>query len=278
MEMNKKNMNALTLEEEIAMLRKGACSEQVLSDDWYKAFEIYETGCRGTVFVMCALPNCALIPPIRLEKRKSTEDVRGAHANKRARLEQETALEEKDESVTFPESFEESGLQGETKDTSEAIETDGEPPWDPLDVVQRVLKDLDSASTTTPSSRFVTRMIPIQATCFVSLEEIGLTSKALIQKYLANTTPSSFAVAVKRRNCSTLSRDQVIDAVAKELVGTDDSSKWKVNLKSPHFTFYVEICKTLCGISIIENASAYRNFNLVEIREAGQALVAEDTC
>jgi tRNA(Ser,Leu) C12 N-acetylase TAN1 len=121
-------------------------------------------------------------------------------------------------------------------------------------------------------------MIPIQATCFVSLEEIGLTSKALIKKYLANKPPSTFAVAVKRRNCSTLSRDQVIDAVAKELVETDESSKWKVNLKSPDFTFHVEICKTLCGMSIIKNASTYRNFNLVEIREAGQASAAEGTC
>jgi tRNA acetyltransferase TAN1 len=111
-------------------------------------------------------------------------------------------------------------------------------------------------------------MIPIQATCFLSLEEIGLTLNALTKKEFANKPPSTFAVAVKRRNCLTLSRDQVIDAVANELVGTDDSSKWKVNLKLPDFTFNVEICKTLCGMSIIENASTYRNFNLVEILEA----------
>jgi tRNA acetyltransferase TAN1 len=265
-----------TLDEEIALLQKGASSEQVLTDERSEAFAVYETGCRGTVFVMCTLTNCDLIPCIRLEKRKATQEADGNDSSKRARLEQhEKALEKEEDSATKLESCESSELKGEIRDTSAAAEIDIEPPWDPLDTVQRVLKDLDSASTSAPSSRFVTRMVPIQATCFVSLEEIGLTAKALIQKYLADKNPSTFAVAVKKRNCATVTRDQVIDAVARELVGTDDSSKWKVNLKSPDFTFQVEICKTLCGMSIVENSTKYRNFNLVEIREASQAQAEE---
>jgi tRNA(Ser,Leu) C12 N-acetylase TAN1 len=56
---------------------------------------------------------------------------------------------------------------------------------------------------------------------------------------------------------------------------TDDSSKRKVNLTSPDSTFQVEICKTLCGMSIVKNATKYRKFNLVEIREASQAQTDE---
>jgi tRNA acetyltransferase TAN1 len=271
-ETNEKKKKPLTLEEEITLLQKGVSSEQVLTDESCKAFVVYETGCRGTVFAMCTLPSCDLIPCIRLEKRKVTQEADGNDSSKRARLEQdEMALGKADDSAAKSESCEASKLLGGAGDTSGAAEIDSEPPWDPLDTVHRILKDLDSSSTSAPSSRFVTRMVPIQATCFVSLEEIGMTSKALIQKYLADKTPSTFAVVVKKRNCATLTRDQVIDSVARELIGTDDSSKWKVNLTSPDFTFQVEICKTLCGMSIIENATKYRNFNLVEIREASQA-------
>jgi hypothetical protein len=54
---------------------------------------------------------------------------------------------------------------------------------------------------------------------------------------------------------------------------TDDFTKRKANITSHDSTFQVEISKTLCGMSVVENATKYRKFNLVEIREASQAQI-----
>lgn len=275
----------LTLEQEIAMLQKGATSDQVLDgkqqEELSNAFQVYETGCGGTVFVMCTLKGNMLIPPVRTEwkeandaKRKAPEDDEDG-AKKRARLEggiveaekQNRSTEEENEKKNYvkPESSDEKGTEAE----SEAA-----PPWDPVETVQRVLQDLDSASKTAPSSRFVTRMIPIQATCFPSIEEIGLTAKALVEKYLQSSPCSTFAVRVKRRNCSTATRDEIIEAVAGQVVGSNN--EWKVDLKSPEYTIVVEICKTLCGMAIVKDCASFRNFNLLEIRQAKENKDVDD--
>ena len=281
-----------TLEEEIALLQKGASTEQVLDSAGSKgktqAFGAYETGCGGTVLVMCTLPGSALIPPICTEwrkeasdsKRKTTEDANGNDAPKRARLEGNIAVEENQD-----ESAKEGGVDKhleskEASETSTEAETlsKGTPPWDPLDTVHRILNDLDSASKAAPSSRFVTRMIPIQATCFASIEEIGLTAKALVHKYLKDKKPSTFAVTFKRRNCSTVTRDEVINAIAGDVLDMEGAKDaWKVDLKSPKYAIMVEICKTVCGMTIVENCAAYRKFNLVEIREAQQSATTDKT-
>lgn len=280
----------LTLDEEIAMLQKGATSDQVLdgktesqqNERQSKAFTVYDTGCGGTVVVMCTLPGSALIPLIRTEwkeandaKRKAAEDgTEEPNAPKRARLEEDTVgTAEDDKEVGGTTEIQELG--DKTRETESNAAT---PPWDPVDTVDRVLHDLDSSCKTAPSSRFVTRMIPIQATCFPSVEEIRLTAKALIQKYLQNKPPSTFAVRVKRRNCCTATRDEIITAVAGQVIEMEGCAKneWKVNLKSPEYTILVEVCQTLCGITIVKECAAYRNFNLLEIREAQENTATDD--
>lgn len=251
----------LTLDEEIA-----------LGNEESNDFGIYDTGCGGNVLVMCTLPESTLIPPIQTEwseannsehsaKRKATEE----SSNNDVPISKRARIEEKED-----------GLEASKKDeidveSNQKPESKELPPWDPVETVQQVLHDLDSSSTSAPSSRFVTRMIPIQATCFASLEEIGLTAEALVQKYLKDVAPSTFAVNIKRRNCSTVTRDEIINAVAGAVLSMEGAkNEWKVNLKSPNYTIMVEICKTLCGMTIVKDYASYRNFNLLEIREAQQ--------
>ncbi len=263
----------LTLDEEIAMLQKQKGIDSAADAEETKDFEVYETGCGGNVLVLCMLPDSTLIPSIQTEwseakkgdnsaKRKSTDSNNGAV--KRAKIERQGEASERNEICSS------TGIVG-----SETSLSDESPPWDPVETVQQVLHDLHSSSTKAPSSRFVTRMIPIQATCFASFEEISLTAKALVQKYLKGSPPSTFAVNVKRRNCSTVTRDEIIDAVAGAVMDIESNkNEWKVNLKAPAYTIMVEICKTLCGMTIVRNAGAstkYRNFNLLEIRDAQEA-------
>jgi len=115
-------------------------------------------------------------------------------------------------------------------------------------------------------------MIPLQATCFVSKEEIQHVSRQLFAPYVAmeekekesaDDTVTSFAVSLKRRNCGHFKSQEVISMVAAEA-----PKVWKVDLGKPDYTVIVEICRTLCGISIVKNSpERFGNFNIMELRE-----------
>lgn len=265
----------LSLDEEIAMVRQ----ENKIGgkSNTPNPFQVYDTGVRGTVFVMCAIANCALIPPIKGpepttekedttlgDKRKGNNDEETS--NKKARVNDEI------DNAKNAEGDNAKNTDDNKIDSSSSLVGTTDPPWDPLITFEKVLKDRTDASSTAPSSRFVTRMIPIQATCFASVEEIKLTAKALIDKYIRTTKPSTFMVAVKRRNCSNVTRDEIIQNIAK--LFTDD---WKVQLKNPEYTLHVEVVKTLCGISVIRNCHAYGNFNLHELKESHQETITNSS-
>lgn len=124
-----------------------------------------------------------------------------------------------------------------------------------------------------------------------------------MKRYLPTVQSSSnvdkvitFKVDFKRRNCSHLSRDQVIDALmpivvgdvkvaegGKESAGCVDTNNGKVkkvseknnaicqfsvDLTDPDISIRVEVCKTLCGISILPRENWHKNFNLAELNQA----------
>jgi tRNA(Ser,Leu) C12 N-acetylase TAN1 len=261
-----------SLEEEIEALKKA--NKKPAADD---PFGIYETGCRGTVFVLCTLPGCPLIPPIQpmsidgtVHQKKSAENEAGDVPAKKQRLESG------------------SGSNAHKDDGSEQPPVNhasiANPVWDPLYAVRSIVQDLEqsvSAPSTAiqsgiPSSRFVTRMIPIQATCFASLDEIQQTVRALLDQAVEalpakspETPPPTFCVNVKRRNCGHLTREAIIDTVVEVVDQATKAEPWKVNLRQADYNIWIEICKTLTGVSIIPSSfqSMSRNFNLAEIRE-----------
>ena len=139
--------------------------------------------------------------------------------------------------------------------------------WDPVPIVRQIFQDIaiDSAKDA-PSSRFVTRMIPMQVTCYTSPEELTLASRLLLQHYLPKST-QTFGIALKRRLChEQLTKETIINLIAKEVVQVVPTCK--VQLEKPEITIVVEICKTLCGISIIPQChQTFGNFNLAVARE-----------
>mmetsp|Transcript_35832 Transcript_35832/g.75456 ORF Transcript_35832/g.75456 Transcript_35832/m.75456 type:complete len:116 (+) Transcript_35832:1006-1353(+) len=78
----------------------------------------------------------------------------------------------------------------------------------------------------------------------------------------------TFKLEIKRRLCSHLTQDQVIEAVAPMVLGGLEGMpgyKFSVNLSDPDFSIRIETCKSLCGISILPREKWYRNFNLAEL-------------
>ncbi|KAL3789153.1 hypothetical protein HJC23_012242, partial [Cyclotella cryptica] len=303
----------LSLEEELAMLRKGAAAEEVLSyernpkrprhetnhvlsktslSSMKSPFTVYDTGVKGVVCIVFTLPGGELVP---------YDDITSTLRTK--------AQDDDEPNVT------ENHVADGVKSENERITKDAtnDPPlWEPIETVRIIMSEVgcsnhdsrannanhaekeDSAktsiteekvlSTSPPGSRFILRMIPIETTCHASLNEIKVVTRALLERYLASINANSnevndkvktFKVDFKRRNCSHLSRDQILEAVVPLVTGenSEDSSercntpkqKYAVDLSDPDFSIRIEVCKTFCGLSILPRQKWYKNFNLAEL-------------
>jgi len=107
----------------------------------------------------------------------------------------------------------------------------------------------------------------------------------------------TFRIDFRRRNCSNVKRAEVIDMVAglvselteEALLGGEESGVdagvdagkdgslsssppqlFTVNLKDAEYTVLIEVCQTLCGMSVIPNVDAFHNFNLIVMREKAE--------
>ena len=300
-----------SLEEELAQLRRAPTQQGV-------PFSVYETKCRGIVVMLCkdqsrfltAVPSAA-----------ASED--GAGAAKRPCLPADDDDNDDDETTSArdeaqagngdnPSGMAVRGLTPIEADHPEAsaIPGTGSMPWDPLTTVRAIIRDLkderqrkgasglalsSSAGTGNcliPSSRFVTRMIPLQVTCYASLPDLKSTFSALLQWYLSSSTgdekstapavaatatdmPSAsttttsnaitYMVQSKRRHCDNLTSKDVIDGVAGLV-----PSHWKVDLRHPQLVVWVEICTNVAGMSIVPAAELREmfHFNLLQARTA----------
>jgi len=369
----------LSLEEEIAMLKRGASTDEVLGHlepggggmgvtgrkrGGRAPFDVYDTGCRGTVFLMCALPGCAIEVDRRGCDGGTEDDVigaeggavdsppsdvdNGADGSKKRKIDDGTTSAASDTGTTTTKK-QKTRTDADARTTTRtdakprAIESEPptSPPWDPVLTVRSILHDIqteDPHTTITPSSRFVTRMIPIHLTCYASMAEMEPAVRALLRsKFLpfgidhrtkreangivtdgeedVNLLPS-FKIDFRRRNCSNVERGDVIDMVAtlvKELtngaaedesVGADTAAAkessdvpdkiveaeeaakvaevvvadgdptpdtkqqlFRVDLKDPDYTILINICHTLCGMSVVPNPGDFHNFNLTALRE-----------
>lgn len=145
---------------------------------------------------------------------------------------------------------------------------------DPNEMAVKLMKDL--STTKKHKSRFILRMLPIQAVCRANLKDIidvvgGLSDRFFLKE------PKTYAIIFNRRLNNDLSRDDVIREVA-ELITTKNAGN-KANLKSPQLAVIVEVIKGLCCIGILPEYYQLRKYNLVELvaqQSPAAALVRED--
>lgn len=272
----------LSLEDELAELKKDAGEGNSKPKFDYGPFSEYETGCRGTIFLMCHLPDCSLVPIPKAKKEvidgegdaatSEEPDAKKVKTEEEPKGEDDKKEEEKETEETTPEN-----------DNHKTL-------WDPTLTVRRAMEDLQKESESgqrnfgVPGSRFVVRMIPMQATCFASIDEITVAFRALLDHWVLPRIPDksvqkSYAIKFKKRHCSGLERDQVIDAIVGQVdIVTKgfENKEWKVDLGNPDYRIQVEVCKTLCGISVLKASAedermVKHNYNIVDMRAAAMA-------
>mmetsp|Transcript_3355 Transcript_3355/g.9317 ORF Transcript_3355/g.9317 Transcript_3355/m.9317 type:complete len:380 (-) Transcript_3355:311-1450(-) len=260
----------LSLEEELSLLKskKGGSSES-------SAFGVYDTNCRGTIFVLCTLPKCNLIEAIQTEYMRSKQTNNNTAPSSKSKTsedgsktidpETKKSLSNNNVENPSPTKVDDDDNNNDNDDghkKSAPDLPDPPPPWDPISTVRAIMSDIDNdCNKEAPRSRFVTRMIPIQATCFASPEELRLTCDKVLRRFVEPKRTKTFAIVFKRRNCSSLDRGKVIEIVGDAMLELFPACK--VDLGAPDATIMVEICGTLCGMAVVENCKSYRKFNLM---------------
>ncbi|KAJ1606541.1 THUMP RNA binding domain-containing protein [Cryptosporidium canis] len=133
------------------------------------------------------------------------------------------------------------------------------------------------------TSRYVSRLIPLDIICHAKLDQIRKNMKALILSSFSNAFCSdsnlgdvkkvSWACFYNSRcNGSEIKRQDIYDLATELIWGSEDNPKYQeyknlypVNLDNPRKSILVEITRSFCGISIVENYYKYYKFNLNKI-------------
>lgn len=124
----------LSLDDEINQLKSKRGKKQI--------FSAYNTGVRGTITLLCTLPDCNIIPQFRTSDMKREHGAEAEDGNDDEPESKKLKTEEEKEEPTKPE---------ETVE-AKAASPQSPPSWDPIVTVKQVLKDLREGSATAPSS------------------------------------------------------------------------------------------------------------------------------
>ena len=130
---------------------------------------------------------------------------------------------------------------------------------EPISLVSRILKSIHTEKVV--RTRFTSRIVPISDTCFANESDITALCHKLVLPYFNSSElgPWKFAIIPKSRNNTVMSREKIIEIVAK-VMPTDKSHV--VDLKNPQLCIIVEVFKSICGISVVEDFYELKKFNV----------------
>lgn len=131
----------------------------------------------------------------------------------------------------------------------------------PSELVEYIMDK--AASTGKHMSRFILRVLPVELTCYASVEEITRAAKSLIEQHFPSGEehpPFKFAVLYEARANSGIDRIKIIDTVAKLV-----PQGHKVDLSNPDKTIVVQIVKTICMIGVVHKFKQLLKYNLRQL-------------
>lgn len=107
-------------------------------------------------------------------------------------------------------------------------------------------------------ARHMLRMIPVETTCYAGVDEIAEAAAPLIEKYFGDEKERTFAICFDRRANSSVRRNDVIEAIAKQV----KQPPAKVNLGNPDLTIMVEVIKGVACLSVLTDYESLCKYNV----------------
>ncbi|KAH8242075.1 hypothetical protein KR026_000486 [Drosophila bipectinata] len=131
---------------------------------------------------------------------------------------------------------------------------------DPVTLGKHIVQDI--AATGKSMSRFVLRLVPIEAVCRANMTDIIEAAGALFDKHFLKE-PTSYGIIFNHRYNQQIKRDQIITQLA-ELVNSKNVGN-KVDLQKAQKSIIVEVLRGWCLLSVIDNYLDCKKFNLAEL-------------
>jgi len=146
---------------------------------------------------------------------------------------------------------------------------------DPVKFSMNIMDDIKSSGE--QKTRFLMRLVPIEATCKAHEQNVTDNLQNLLKKHFTKENVKSFCVVFKARCNHDFKKEmayKIVGDIIKEL--SPDS---KVEYKCPDFVIMVEVMKSNCCLAVLPKYfDTYKKYNLIELAKVKkQDTVDEDT-
>ncbi|KAH8415548.1 hypothetical protein KR222_004183, partial [Zaprionus bogoriensis] len=131
---------------------------------------------------------------------------------------------------------------------------------DPLALGKHIVDDI--TATGKAMSRFVLRLVPIEAVCKANMPDIINAAGALFDKHFLREA-TTYGIIFNHRYNQQIKRDHIIKELA-ELVNSKNIGN-KVDLHRAKKSIIVEVLRGWCLLSVIENYLDCKKYNLAEL-------------
>ncbi|KAF8910554.1 hypothetical protein CPB84DRAFT_1763965 [Gymnopilus junonius] len=133
-------------------------------------------------------------------------------------------------------------------------------PVDPVELVVKYIKSVQETGVT--HTRYVHRLVPVSGTCIANLPEIQALCKKVLKDFFdkhSNVT-YKYKIELRVRNHTTIPRPTLIQNIAQCV-----PEGHTVDLENPQIFVLVEVFKSICGVSVVEDYYQLHKFNVAEI-------------
>ncbi|KAM8709656.1 hypothetical protein ACLKA7_016462 [Drosophila subpalustris] len=135
---------------------------------------------------------------------------------------------------------------------------------DPVGLGKHIVNDI--TVTGKAMSRFVLRLVPIEAVCRANMTDIINAAGTLFDKYFLKEA-TTYGIIFNHRYNQQIKRDHIIKELA-ELVNSKNLGN-KVDLQHAKKSIIVEVLRGWCLLSVIENYLDCKKYNLSELANPG---------
>ncbi|KAJ1563006.1 THUMP domain-containing protein 1 [Cladochytrium tenue] len=129
------------------------------------------------------------------------------------------------------------------------------PGIDPVELVMHIMRDLDESKK--KKTRQVTRLVPVQESTSAHTENVVAMARRVLPSQFSSNKPVKYAIVFNRRCNDQVDREVVISKLA-DCIGAPHT----VDLKAPDRVILVEVLKSICGISVVDDYHRYHKLNL----------------
>ncbi|TFK36638.1 hypothetical protein BDQ12DRAFT_653924 [Crucibulum laeve] len=136
----------------------------------------------------------------------------------------------------------------------------------PVDPVQLVIQHVQNVERTgVTRTRYTHRLVPVSASCVANLPEIQALCRTVFKQFFDRHEGKQFTykIELRMRNHTTIARPALIQGVAQCV-----PERHTVALTNPQVFILVEVFKSVCGVSVVEDYYRLQKFNIMEIANA----------